>query len=75
MYRFTLLAVLFVAVGTLPIDDEESGLSVVVGGSIEEYLAQNSEMELIGEMEKIDIESEGRNEWDVFTWGNRVPGK
>lgn len=77
MLQIALFSFLLAIVCAVPIKDgpESSDVELLVEGSIEKYLAQHSEIELLNEFEEIDIQDEARNVSTVFAWGNRVAGK
>lgn len=77
MWQIALFSVLLAIVCAVPINDgpESSDVELLVGDSIEKYLAQHPEIESLEEFEEIDAQDEGRNVTTVFRWGNRVAGE
>lgn len=76
MLRFAVFAVLLAAVCAVPIsDDASSAIDVLVGDSIEEFLAENPEIEMLHQLEEVELHSQDGNFSSVFTFGKRVAGK
>lgn len=74
MLRFTILAILFVAVCAAPFNatSESADVDVIVVKSIEDYLAQNPNVKILEEFEKDDIQDRQRIRYTVGQRNNGV---
>lgn len=74
MLRFAVLAILFVAVCTVSINDElkTANLDVTVVDNLEDYLAESPEVELLAQFSKEYIQDRAQIR---YTLGNHVNGR
>lgn len=76
MLRFAVLVILLAAVCAVPINDvaKSADVEVIVVDSIDEYLTQNPEIELLERLEKEEVQEPDRVQI-TYTLGRRVNGK
>lgn len=74
MLRFALFAILFVVACAVPVRDDmtSSELGNIRGcSSIDEYLAENPEAEIIARLEALELQSNRNNVSSTHSWGVR----